>query len=190
MVMPMNLSPEFQKVLRGYKVEEVDEFVGQISAAYEQIRRDLFAAKEENDKLKKQLDYFQALESSLNKALVAAQQKADEIVNTAQDEVNRSLVESRDRLENINTEIAQILAGAAEKAKQIEDDANRKSEEVLIRIREQVAAETSKNSETGHKVEKARQELVQTIRTFLNELEATSSDQDSTGGNSFGTLNW
>jgi cell division initiation protein len=173
MAMPINHTPEFQKVLRGYKVEEVDEFVGEISAGYEQLRREVFSVKEDNEKLKKQLEYFQALESSLNRALVAAQQKADEIINSAQDEVNRSLVDSKDRLENINTEIAQILAGATEKASQIEEEANRRSEEIIARVRNQVSGELSQHSEMGHKIDKIRTELAQSLRGFLQGLEGT-----------------
>ncbi len=190
MVMPMNLSPDFQKVLRGYKTEEVDEFVSQISTAYEQVRRESFAAKEETEKLKKQLEYFQALESSLNKALVAAQQKADEIINGAQEEVNRSLAESRERLENINTEIAQFLAGAAEKARQIEEEANHRAEEIILRVQERVASETTRQAEVGQKVEQTKQALIQALRGFLHELEGAAGDgaEPADNGESSGSV--
>jgi len=174
-----NLNPEFQRVLRGYKTDEVDEFIAQISTAYEQIRRESLAAKEEVDKLKKQLEYFQALESSLNKALVSAQQKADEIVNTAQDEVNRSLTESRERLENINTEIAQVLAGAAEKSRQIEAEAQHRAEEILFGVREQVSGETSKQLEVIEKVGQIKQAVIAALRNSLAELEGTGENQVS-----------
>ena len=172
--MPMNLSPEFQKAFRGYKVEEVEEFVSQISVAYEQIRKDLFSCKEENDKAKKQVDYFLALEGSLNKALVSAQQKADEIINTANEEVNRSLVDSRERLENINNEIDKILADANEQATRIEEEANQKAEQILTNIKEQVASEASRYAETGIKVEKMRNDLTMAVRAFLQQLEGMS----------------
>ncbi len=192
MVMPMNLSPDFQKVLRGYKVEEVDEFVSQISTAYEQVRRESFAVKEETEKLKKQLEYFQALESSLNKALVAAQQKADEIINGAQEEVSRSLAESRERLENINTEIAQILAGASEKARQIEEDATHRAEETILRVRERVASETNRQAEIGQKVEQIKQGLTQALRGFLQELEIAAGDdaEPVNSGESASSVPW
>lgn len=171
MVMSMNLNPEFQKSMRGYKVEEVDEFVSQISTAYEQVRRDLLKSREENEKLKQQVDYFQTLENSLNKALISAQQKADEIINSAQDEVSHSLVESRARLENINAEITKILGDATDKARLIEEEAHNKAEEIL-----KFAVQKAEDEVTSHlagvsRMKDMKDNLLHTLKAFIEELE-------------------
>ncbi|MDA8442540.1 MAG: DivIVA domain-containing protein [Peptococcaceae bacterium] len=177
MVIPMSLNPEFQKAMRGYRVEEVDEFVNQISAAYEQVRRELLVVKDENARLTKQLEYFQAIESSLNKALVAAQQKAEEIVNNAQDEVNGSLIDSRERLTNINTEIAQILAGAAEKSRQIEEEAHQKAEEILLQVQQQAGVQADRYAQTMQRVVETRQSLIRTLGEFVQQLDSMDSGE-------------
>ncbi len=177
LVIPMSLNPEFQKAMRGYRVEEVDEFVNQISAAYEQVRRELLVVKDENARLTKQLEYFQAIESSLNKALVAAQQKAEEIVNNAQDEVNGSLIDSRERLTNINTEIAQILAGAAEKSRQIEEEAHQKAEEILLQVQQQAGVQADRYAQTMQRVVETRQSLIRTLGEFVQQLDSMDSGE-------------
>ncbi|HEX3015807.1 MAG TPA: DivIVA domain-containing protein [Desulfobacteria bacterium] len=177
--MSIELNPEFQKSFRGYRVEEVDQFVDQISAAYEQMRQELIKVNHENEKFKHELEHYEQIEASLNKALVAAQEKADEIINKARQEVDGALGESKQRLDNINTEIAEILAEVTEKARQIEEEAHHRAEEILRGVEAKAAAEKEQSRNLEQQLDQTKQEMVQVLNEFLIKLENTGNDAAS-----------
>lgn len=85
----MSLTPidiqnkEFSRVLRGYKVDEVDEFMEQLSKDFEQAIKDKMALEEEKKQLEEKLTQYQKLEQTLHNAIIVAQETAEDVKRNA-----------------------------------------------------------------------------------------------------------
>lgn len=92
---------EFKKGMRGYNVEEVDDFLDQVTKDYESALRELAANREQVTKLEDKLAHYYKLEQSLHGALVVAQETAEEVKNSARKEGQLILKEAEMRAEKI-----------------------------------------------------------------------------------------
>ena len=105
MLTPLDIeNKKFQKQIKGYNVEEVDDFLDDLTVDYEKIYKENATLNEENAKLKKDLEHYRTVEHTLQNTLVMAQttaeyikkiakQQADQIIKDAQAEVKTSLEE-------------------------------------------------------------------------------------------------
>jgi cell division initiation protein len=117
---------KFNKTLRGYNPKEVnaflDEVIGQVEKMVLEIKtkdRQLIGSIERIKQLEEQIDRYKAIESTLNKTIVAAQdsseqirriakQESELIVNEARKNANRIINESLLRAEKIEYEASTI----------------------------------------------------------------------------------
>jgi len=140
-------SQQFHVRFRGFDVEEVDDFLEKIAAAFQ-------AVSEENQKLKgrletmeKDLATYQNQQKSFQSAIIAAQNVADGMKEKSREEAEAIVAEAQEearlRREDANLEIG---------------DLKRKIEE-LKSLREQ-----------------ARQELRQQLKSYLHMLETEPAD--------------
>lgn len=85
----MSLTPidiqnkEFSRVLRGYRVDEVDEFMEQLAKDFEQAIKDKMALEEEKKQLEEKLTQYQKLEQTLHNAIIVAQETAEDVKRNA-----------------------------------------------------------------------------------------------------------
>lgn len=98
----MPLSPvdihnkDFKKVLfGGYNRDEVDEFLDLLIQEFEKHLREIASLKEQVQVLTEKLGSYHNLEESLNRALLAAQETADNIRQTARREADLIIQEAR-----------------------------------------------------------------------------------------------
>ena len=88
----------------GYNVDEVDDFLDEITADYERIYKESNESKDKILGLESDLNHYKSIEATLNNTLLMAQktadevkgvakQQADQIVNDAQADAKRSLSE-------------------------------------------------------------------------------------------------
>lgn len=69
---------EFKRGLRGYSVEEVDEFLDQIVESYEELYKENSRLKESLSRVNEKLDHYEKLESTIQNTLLLAQNAADQ----------------------------------------------------------------------------------------------------------------
>lgn len=80
----MKLSPmdiknkEFKKAIRGYSIEEVDEFIIEISENYEEIYKENSRLKESLGRVTEKLEHYEQLEATIQNTLLLAQNAADQ----------------------------------------------------------------------------------------------------------------
>ncbi|UDM32479.1 DivIVA domain-containing protein [Lentilactobacillus laojiaonis] len=127
----MVLSPQdihnkkFTQKMRGYNIDEVNEFLDQIIKDYQivlQENKDLSSKLHESeDKLK----YFNDLKDSLNQSILVAQEAADKVKSNSQKEADIIIREA-------NKESADIINSANEKAKKMIDETSKKSKKLAI----------------------------------------------------------
>lgn len=92
---------EFKKGMRGYSVEEVDDFLDQVTRDYESALRELASYREQVTKLEDKLAHYYKLEQTLHGALVVAQETAEEVKNSARKEGQLLLKEAEVRAEKV-----------------------------------------------------------------------------------------
>jgi cell division initiation protein len=84
MITPLDIqNKEFKKSVRGYNEAEVDAFLDQVMADYEQLYKENIELKEQLERDTKQVEKYQQMEETLKETLVVAQSTADELRSNA-----------------------------------------------------------------------------------------------------------
>ena len=91
MITPLDIeNKKFSKqMVNGYSVEEVDEFLDQLTVEYEQKCKDMSEKDRKISQLEKELVHFKTIESTLQNTLIIAQSAADEVKNTAKQQAEQ-----------------------------------------------------------------------------------------------------
>ncbi|MDD4343616.1 MAG: DivIVA domain-containing protein [Eubacteriales bacterium] len=111
MITPKDIhDKEFKRSLRGYDMDDVDQFLDMIIKDLEMLYKENASLREECDMKTKKVDQYSEMEGSLNRALLLAEKTADNVKTEAMVEKDRILLEAREKA-------AQILDKAKEDAK-------------------------------------------------------------------------
>ena len=86
---------KFTKTLRGYNPKEVNSFVDEVINQVEGMVNTIKEKDNEIDLLKEKLSHYQALEMTLNKALLAAEEASDQIKKAARQESGMLLEDAK-----------------------------------------------------------------------------------------------
>lgn len=103
----MGLSPidihnkEFSRVFRGYNEDEVNKFLDQVIKEYELTLRAKKELEKEVEELNERIEHYLAIEESLNKSLVVAQETAEELKANAQKEAKLIIKEAEKNADRI-----------------------------------------------------------------------------------------
>ena len=73
----------------GYSVEEVDDFLDQLTVELEKKCKELSTTTKEVETLKQELEHYRGMESTIQNTLVIAQSAADEVKNNAKQQANQ-----------------------------------------------------------------------------------------------------
>lgn len=111
MITPLDIeNKKFSKqVLNGYSVEEVDDFLDELTAAYEKIYKEATENRGKTEQLTNDLTRYQSIEETLQNTLLMAQSTADEVKKTAQKQADAIMAEAqlkaKEALKNVENEI-------------------------------------------------------------------------------------
>lgn len=108
-----------KQMVNGYSVEEVDEFLDEVTVDYEKIYRKNAEQDKEINKLKSDLEKYQSIEATLQSTLVMAQstaeevkkvakQQAEQIVREAQSSVRREIEDLENQAYMKKRELAEV----------------------------------------------------------------------------------
>jgi cell division initiation protein len=86
---------KFTKSIRGYNPKEVNSFVDEVINQVEGMVNTIKGKDNEIDVLKEKLSHYQALEMTLNKALLAAEEASDQIKKAARAESGMVLEDAK-----------------------------------------------------------------------------------------------
>lgn len=90
MITPLDIeNKKFQKQMKGYNVDEVDEFLDQLTLDYEKLYKENSALKDEIENNKKDLEHYKSIEKTLQNTLVMAQTTAEDIKNVARQQADQ-----------------------------------------------------------------------------------------------------
>ena len=111
MITPLDIeNKRFSKqMVNGYNVDEVDEFLDEITADYEKIYKENKELKENAEVLNNDVGQYKNIESTLQNTLVIAQKTADEIQNVAKQQAEQIIKEAeyqaKTKIDELNTQI-------------------------------------------------------------------------------------
>lgn len=115
----------FNTVFRGYDKEEVKKYLDKVIKEYERLLNEKKIVDEKVNDLSKQLEKYEQLESTLNRALFSAESASDEIKRVARLEAEGLINEAK---RNAN----RIINDALIKAEKANDDADRLKRNVTL----------------------------------------------------------
>lgn len=96
MITPLDIENKkfSRKMVNGYDVEEVDDFLDELTSDYEQKCRDISEKDKKIAQLERDLVHYKTIESTLQNTLVIAQSAADEVKNTAKQQAEQIIKEA------------------------------------------------------------------------------------------------
>ncbi|CAI2614913.1 Cell division protein DivIVA [Apilactobacillus kunkeei] len=116
---------EFSVKMRGYNIDEVNEFLDRIIKDYQLTLSENIDMKNRLKQAEDQLKYFNGMKDSLNQSIIIAQNAADKVKVDAQNEANNVAEQSRKQAD-------EILNDASVKAKDIVENISNQSKSLLI----------------------------------------------------------
>ena len=85
MLKPMDIhNKEFKKAMRGYDIEEVDQFLDEIIVDFEKMQRELDVLKNQISSYSENMNTYREKELSLNNVMLSAQRFADQLILDAE----------------------------------------------------------------------------------------------------------
>ena len=101
MLTPLDIeNKKFQKqMMNGYNVDEVDDFLDEITVDYEKLYKENTELRAEMERSKGDLEKYKNIEQTLQNTLVMAQKTADDIKSNAQDEADNIIRNARSKMQ-------------------------------------------------------------------------------------------
>ena len=120
MITPLDIeNKKFSKqMMNGYNVDEVDEFLDDLTVDYENSLKQSTELKERVDELEKSLLHYKTIEDTLQNTLVMAQTTAEEVKEVAKKQAEQILVEAEGNARKAVDDLGQEILM---KKKELED---------------------------------------------------------------------
>ena len=122
-------------MMNGYSVEEVDDFLDQLTVEYEKMYKESSESKKKIDELEKSIQHYKTIEGTLQNTLVMAQSAADEVKSLAKQQADQIVKEAEGSARKSVDELTQNIAIRKKKLEDVEkqfDIYKAKMESVLI----------------------------------------------------------
>ena len=120
MLTPLDIeNKKFSKqMMSGYSVDEVDEFLDEITADYEKLYKESAEAKNKIEDMQEDMAKYKNIENTLNNTLIMAQTAADDVKNLAKQQAEAILNEAQ---ANAKQAVAELEQEIVIKQKELEE---------------------------------------------------------------------
>lgn len=97
MITPLDIeNKKFAKqMMNGYSVDEVDDFLDDLTVEYEKLFKENSEYKEKLERLQADVEHYKSIEASLQSTLVMAQSTAEEVKSVAQQKADQIVNEAK-----------------------------------------------------------------------------------------------
>ena len=126
MLTPLDIeNKKFSKqMMNGYNVDEVDDFLDELTADYEKLYKENSEIKTKVEEMENNLSKYRNIETTLQNTLMIAQTTAEEVKSVAQKEADQILknaqLEAKSSIEELNTQLIAKKQEFEEVKKQID----------------------------------------------------------------------
>ena len=102
MITPLEIeNKKFSKqMMNGYSVEEVDDFLDELTASYEKLYKEGNGYQEKIEELEAKLSKYSAMEETLNNTLIMAQTTAEDVKNVAKQQAEQIIKNAEAEAQN------------------------------------------------------------------------------------------
>ncbi len=107
-----------KQIMNGYSVEEVDDFLDQLTLDYEKMYKEASENKRKIEELEKSVEHYKTIEGTLQNTLVMAQSAADEVKNIAKQQADQIIKEAEGTARKSADDLDQAIVF---KKKELED---------------------------------------------------------------------
>ncbi len=120
MITPLDIENKkfSKKALNGYSTDEVDDFLDEVTVAYEKIYKEASDSKQMIEKLNNDLAKYKQMESTLQNTLLMAQSTAEDVKNVAKQQAEMIVSEAQTAAKE---ELLKLDAEIKLKQKELED---------------------------------------------------------------------
>ena len=120
MLTPLDIeNKKFSKqMMNGYSVEEVDEFLDELTIDYEKAYKEGNELREKVDELEKSLSHYKSIEETIQNTLIMAQTTAEEVKEVAKQQAEQIIKEAESGAKKSIEEYEQTIIT---KKKEMED---------------------------------------------------------------------
>ena len=151
MLTPLDIeNKRFSKKFNGYSVDEVDDFLDQLTLEYEKLYKENNEYKNKVEQSEKDLEHYKNVEQTLQNTLVMAQTTADDVKNMAQKQAEQIIrdaqTEARRSVDDLNKQEIEMTRKIEEMKKQFEVY-KAKMEALLISQLEMLQDDNKENEE-------------------------------------------
>ena len=111
MITPLEIeNKKFSKqMMNGYSVEEVDEFLDELTVCYEKLYKEKSENQDKLTELEGKLEHYKSIEGTLNNTLIMAQTTAEDIKNVAKQQADQIIkdaqAEAKQSLANLEQQL-------------------------------------------------------------------------------------
>ena len=120
MITPLDIENKkfSRKMMNGYSVEEVDDFLDDLTVDYTKNYKEIAELRERVAELSQSLDRYKSIEGTLQNTLIMAQTTAEDVKNIAKQQADQIINNAKDEAQKQVSEIdMQVIA----KRKELED---------------------------------------------------------------------
>ena len=120
MITPLDIeNKKFAKqMVNGYSVDEVDDFLDDLTVEYEKLFKENTEYKSKIEKLEEDVQHYKTIESTLQSTLVMAQSTAEEVKEVAKQQAEQIINEAK---ANAEKEVTTLNSEISLKKKELED---------------------------------------------------------------------
>ena len=120
MITPLDIeNKKFAKqMVNGYSVDEVDDFLDDLTVEYERMFKENSEYKEKLDRLEEDIGHYRSIEATLQSTLLMAQSTAEEVKDVAKQQAEQIINEAK---VNAEKEVYELNNEIALKRKELED---------------------------------------------------------------------
>lgn len=120
MLTPLDIhNKEFKRSLRGYDINEVDEFLDEVIKDFETLYKENMELREEVNKQKEQVNRYREIEETLQNTMVLAQKMAEEAKRNTEKETELAIWEARKKAEQIISQAHDEVTETIRKVEQL-----------------------------------------------------------------------
>ena len=120
MITPLDIeNKKFSKqMMNGYSVEEVDDFLDDLTEDYSKNYKEVTELKAKVEELNKNLEHYKTIEETLQNTLVMAQSTAEDVKNVAKQQAEQIINEAKG---NAKKQVEELETEIIAKRKELED---------------------------------------------------------------------
>ena len=134
--------------LGGYNIEEVNEFIEEVSKSYQESINENYALKDKINALNESIQYYQSMESTIQNVLVLADKTAQDTKGAANVEADKIVQEAKlsadKTIELANQKAESTIKVANEKSQKTVSSANEQATKIIKQCKQEALELTQK----------------------------------------------